>query len=1284
MATESIISLRGFAKIALALLFFSACLCQGAWAGTTSSVVATGPLSAVATHPATWGQVWNSAISSKGDLVVNDFQNDAYYEFPAGGGSVITLGAAGVYTSGGWTNMSIAFDPWDNLWIGDNWNAEFIRVPYISATDSWDFASGTVVDLGNVPWFQVAGLSFSSKLTNGYATMVIGNENTYENTYNYAVFTDEIDSSGNEVSGTGVTVIENLSARPRSVAIDSTGNIFFYEDGGVAGIREVPAGTTGLSGSTAEAALTRVDPSLSNPVAVEVDAKGDLYISDSSAGVYLVPNENGTLNPSDAYLVTDVPAYANVDFDQLHGIMYIPTKPGSWGGWTSGSVTYDDIAALPVANVSLGTVEVGSQGTTATVNYEMSAGVSPAKITIEEAGVNTPDFVVVSGGTCATGTTYAAQSTCSVEVALSPNSVGALSGKLEMLDASKNVIGTYQLSGTGLGAAVDVLPALEYAVGADITSPAQVATDAAGNVYVAAKGLGKILEYAAGATASTAPTVVAKGLTNPTGVAVDGAGNLFFAANGSVYEIPNMPSGLSSANQITLVTGAGTSLTLAADQLGNVYGADPSSTKVYELINASSSFGPMSLTKNTISGFTAPSVVAVDASNNLYVVDGANLIEVQNPLGPSTTLTTLLTTVTGATGIAFDATGALYVALPGGAVRVPNESGTLTPADATTIGSSVTSPAGLALDKSGNVYLSNTSAANLYAVSSTGALNFGLQSASSTLSAELLNIGNTDLTVSSFTRGNAIDFTASGCTSSVGVNETCSADVIFDPGPGEQGALSGVISIVGSLNGAAIDASGIGAALADSKTTISVGSTANVMSVPVTVTVAAVSGTVVPTGNVVISVDGVAQPAVALANGTVTDTFTSGFAVGKHTFSVEYIGDRVYGRSTASTTATIAQGTPTYIVSTYPGCWPYDGSLNSYYASEQYLITVTGAPGVIPTGTVLLPGGTECINLPSTLLGITIDYTSILDSAGVATVDTYECFAISTYSYAPNELTVATTSVVYSGDANYASVTSSTTNSGAAISFNVLRQPSVLLAPSNAAITVSSSGTGSTTLSITSLYGFGVNGYSASSGNSYTVNDNYPSTTPTSVLNNYTLPVGFSCQGLPAHATCTFSGGNYTDPITGTFHADELIVSTDPGQPGSITVTVNTNVSTGTTTSENAHPAPFEFAAMFGAGLLGLAFGRKSGRKGRILMLLCFVILAGFLGGMTACSTKNLAASPVLTTPAGTYTVTVTAQQVGETYATGSTCPTATPDCDILYGSQNQVSVPYTMTVTVQ
>ena len=296
----------------------------------------------------------------------------------------------------------------------------------------------------------------------------------------------------------------------------------------------------------------------------------------------------------------------------------------------------------------------------------------------------------------------------------------------------------------------------------------------------------------------------------------------------------------------------------------------------------------------------------------------------------------------------------------------------------------------------------------------------------------------------------------------------------------------------------------------------------------------------------------------------------------------------------------------------------------------------------------------------TTVPGIPLGGNSAAPTPGQATFDP-GCLQISAISNVPNEVTQQTiTSVAYTGDANYQAT------SGGPITFEELRQPSVALSPNPGTVTVTN-GTGSITLSITSVLGYGVS-----------TNPKFPSSTPTLSLNNYTLPVGFACQGLPAHATCTFTGGNYTD-MNGVLHPDQVIVDTDPSKPASITVTVNTNVSAGTTTSQNSKPAPFEFAAMFGLGLLGLVFGRKSGIRGRFLLLICLVIVSGVLMSTTACSTKILGSSPVLTTPAGSYKVLVTAQQVGSIMVLGNNGTPVT-----LYGSENQMSLPYTLNVTVQ
>lgn len=67
----------------------------------------------------------------------------------------------------------------------------------------------------------------------------------------------------------------------------------------------------------------------------------------------------------------------------------------------------------------------------------------------------------------------------------------------------------------------------------------------------------------------------------------------------------------------------------------------------------------------------------------------------------------------------------------------------------------------------------------------------------------------------------------------------------------------------------------------------------------------------------------------------------------------------------------------------------------------------------------------------------------------------------------------------------------------------------------------------------------------------------------------------------------------------------------------------------------------------------------------------------------------NLSPNAVPSTPPGTYAVTVTAQQVGyqcvPQAGPGANCTTASGGPGVsVYGSQNQVSVPFYIPVTVQ
>jgi hypothetical protein len=189
-------------------------------------------------------------------------------------------------------------------------------------------------------------------------------------------------------------------------------------------------------------------------------------------------------------------------------------------------------------------------------------------------------------------------------------------------------------------------------------------------------------------------------------------------------------------------------------------------------------------------------------------------------------------------------------------------------------------------------------------------------------------------------------------------------------------------------------------------------------------------------------------------------------------------------------------------------------------------------------------------------------------------------------------------------------------------------------------------------------------------------------------LNDYNFPVSLACDNLPPHAACTFS---YPNPDASDPNAVDIPCPTSATGPelaagaatcstGQVTVTINTDITVGTTTASRvAGAASVTLAAIYGFGMLGLFFRRRAFEKKRPFMMVVLMIVGGVLAGsLTACSTTNLSPQAKLATPSGTYAVTITAEQVGS-----QTINLANGSVEI-YGSQNQVSLPFYVNLTVQ
>jgi hypothetical protein len=1162
---------------------------------------------------AEYQSVWNIAVSSHGDLVVMDFNTGKLYHIPADGRAPITIMTLGAT----WANPGIAIDSSDALYFGNDWNGGMSRIPYDPVAKTWlasartSWAGDAVGSCCSVWWYHPTAIS-----VNSHGLFVFGIENP-SNT----IFSMTVDASGNYTNGAQVAT--GLAARPKSLAVDDVGNIYFYEDGGSA-VYRIPAGTAGISG---ESSLTRVDTAAgANPVGVAVDPAGNAYISDSTKGVYVVPNESGTPNTSHTYLLTPIAAKATVAIDARHGALYVPiTKPS---------------AADPTKNVydvnkvafsgDLGTALVGTQGSTVSVYYAFNADVSPASISFIQAGA--PADFVQTGGDCSTsGASYHASDKCTATVALQPHAAGVVAGDVAMLDAQNNVLASSYVHGVASGAvAAFLMQPYEAAIGSGLTAPQQVAADALGKIYVADSGGHQVLQYSTSGQAS-----IGTGLTAPTGVAVDGVGNVFIADSGSITMVPYQNGALNAAAQKVILGGLGNSLKLAVDGSGNLGVADPDHQRVLKIMNPGKDVGVFGQQGIAFTGFTQITAIGVDGSGNLLVADGANLIQI----AADGTRTTLTDQLVGVNGLAMDVTGSLYVSQADGAFRVPNVGGTLTFSEKLARGTGLTgpviNPTGIALDRFGNLILTNPAYQSLRLVGVGSVLDFGTLKLGDapTLNLELFNLGNAPMAVAGFTSNNPIDFTATGCDPSapVAAGASCTVAATMNPGDGEEGPLTGVISVDGVPNAPVyLYVWGTGAALAPSVTHVSVDPKATATNIPVTVTVTPASGSGVPSGRVTLSVDGHAVATTTLSGGSAVINAPPPLTAGTHTFSVAYNGDRTYGRSTATATASLGKGAtslvlpsdlPVYVLSTAGGVIKSDGSADPYYFHLR--VHVAAAAG-IPTGKISFMEGSSpaCGYTDPTDPHISVN----VDETGWADWNT-NCLSVDQGTqWVLSPLNPHTISAVYTGDGNYAASTS------ASVSFQALRNPSVAISPSAMAVAVSAGSTASMHLTLTSVGGYGVAGKGAEAH-----------------LYDWTGPVELQCNGLPAHTTCSFSPPQ---------------VDVNVGAPGTTVLTVNTNVSAGTVTSRRSGSAPVVFAAMFGVGLVGLVFGRKTRYNGRVLMMICaLLIIGGAVAGISACGTQNIAKTPQLTTPAGSYSVTVSAKQVF---------------------SQNWVSLPYTFTLNVQ
>jgi sugar lactone lactonase YvrE len=1183
--------------------------------------------------------------------------------------------------SGSFWNSGMALDANDTLYITDRYGSavHFLRVPYNAASGTWTFSSASnwanspSVTLSGVPT-AIQAQDVSINCDNGFpCTMVV----SWSNSGEIDKFT--IDANGNP--GTVVRVITGLLTSGNIVAQDHAGNIFFMEDvysspsGRITGVREISAGATlplaGDGTGTLESTLTRIDPASAgfNFKGMTFDAAGNLYLSSENDGnsyggqvslVLMVPNEGTPSVPNlvwnDAVQVSPVSAGFAVAIDP-RGYIWIPNGNGgsNWapGGTKAPPCTSIDPATCTTSGIvqwapgsaNLGASPVGTAGATQTVFYSFSQPTTPGSFAYAAPGAGNfttiptnpnPDPTVTPAvPACTAGTAYPAFSSqetvetqnswCAFYVQLNTPTSGSVSGELQILDASKDIVAgsNIYLNGIGEGPAVSVLsPVAVQSVAKGLQAPEQVAGDSLGNSYVADSTLAAIEMYPAGSN-SVVGTALGTGLTAPTGVAVDGAGDLYIGDSGHIVEIPFINDALAPKQQTTLLTGLGSHLNLATDGAGDVYVADMDNKQIVKISNPQIGLLLQGQGVNTIGAgvtFTGPSAIATDNLGNVWVADGTKLWEL-TPSGGSNEITSSLSAPV--TGLAVDPSGSVFVAESTGLWWIPYEasSGGLNVNGAVQVAATLGSgsvPVSVALDGMENAYATygSGSTAGMSQLGVGGTINFGqiVPFAESDQEAQLFNLGNAPLTLSAFsgdlfTGANAADYSvgtpndAPACATATPLlaGTACYFDVALTPSaPGLSSASVAVLS--NAANAPAVNIALSADAVVDprnpSTTTVAVTPSSGINypgSATVTVTVAATSGSTVPSGTVTLEVTGQKKASQALTNGVATFSFT-GLLGGTYTAVADYGGESTAGSppdfaASGGKTKFIVNTIPPALALGTPGCGP--ASATSCTLNPDFVTVWAGntyidvASQTTITATVTSTVGTPTGTVSFLQNGAPVDPTQpaiALDANGNAV-----------FSTANLPVGVYNLTAVYNGDVNFSTVNFSLP------AFQII-VPSVQITATPTTTSITPGTPDQVTLTLKPLVGF-----------------------------NQQVNVQCVTATMPNWSECTFD-----NPEIGVGNG------TDPTAPSTIVVTISTNVPVnGGGTSSIARQAPWSMACLFGLGMLGLIAGRK--RANRYLSMVCLaVMLSGAFIGITACTNSGYSTpppAPKVTTPAGTYQV---------------------------------------------
>lgn len=569
------------------------------------------------------------------------------------------------------TPRGVWTDPAGNIYIADSGNNRIREV--------LNPASG-LPGAGNIQTIAGSGAT-SSTGDNGLATLA-----TLNNPQGVLV-----DSSSN------VYIAESSKVRVVCVACTPGSNLYnLLNTVGVASPINGDIYTLAGTGTSGNSSLA---PGLSTtvnmgPQKLAMDADGNLYIADSSNNVvWFLEGRTGYTHVI-AGGGTATSCTASPIGDGCVGTQAIVGSNGGNGMGVGldqqGNLYISDSTNIRIRKVSnnlrFGSTAVSTPAAQ-TVQLHFIPSDSPSAIAL-----SSPDFTL-STGACTTNPDTTRD--CLYTATFKPVVAGLRAAPLT-INTSLNNPANLGLTGIGVGAGATVDPARQITFGQNLAVNA-LATDNAGNIYVADGNSKSILKFASNAVGSgtSAVSTTLGTFTNPSALAVDSIGNVFVAdaTTGEITQLPpsgtpktlpmafTSPKGLAtdslnnlyvsdaSAKTITEIgsnqfasrvianTGLSTPTGIAVDTNANIFVADPTAAAVYR-------FDAQSQTRTTAtSAVAAPTAVAVDAAGNLLLTDSSTASIIAVPASPNSALFTVAP-VPSVNALALDSIGNLYTASP--------------------------------------------------------------------------------------------------------------------------------------------------------------------------------------------------------------------------------------------------------------------------------------------------------------------------------------------------------------------------------------------------------------------------------------------------------------------------------------------------------------------------------------------------------------------------------------------------------------------------------------------